>query len=169
MLIKVLCPINIHELLIPELEHEASLTEAFLKALPEDKFAWKPHEKSIPLEQLANHLVEVFSWVPSTMDQDVLDMANYQPPTLDSRQALIDQLHVNLPQAVESLKKDDAVYNDMWKMVSGDTAFMELPRYTTIRSMVMNQIPHHRAQLGVYLRLLDVPVPATYGPSADAS
>ncbi|MEM7738447.1 MAG: DinB family protein [Deinococcota bacterium] len=162
-------PMNIHELLIPELEHEASLTETFLKGLPDDKFDWKPHDKSMTLGELANHLVEVFSWVPATMDQDVLDMANYQSPKLASSEALIKQLHANLPAAIESVKKDNAVYHEMWKMVNGDTVFMELPRYTTLRSMVMNQLPHHRAQLGVYLRLLDIPVPATYGPSADAS
>jgi uncharacterized damage-inducible protein DinB len=119
------------------------------------------------LGQLANHIVEMFGWMHFTMNQDVFQLADYQPSQLDTPQALIDQLHALLPDALAALRKDDAVYQEMWTMKNHDTVMMQMPRYTTLRSMVMNQVPHHRAQLGVYLRLLDVPVPATYGPSAD--
>lgn len=160
---------TIYKLLVPEVEHEAKLTETFLNALPADKFAWKPHEKSMTLGELANHLVEIFSWISATLDQDITQISDYQPSQLDSPQALIGQLHALLPTALTALNKDDASYQEMWTMKNQDTILMQLPRYTAVRSMVMNQVPHHRAQLGVYLRLLDVPVPATYGPSADAS
>lgn len=160
---------TIRKLLVPEVQHEADITETFLNALPADKFAWKPHEKSMPLGQLANHLVELFDWIPATMDQDILQIEEYHPTKYDTPQDLIDQLHALLPTALASLDKDDAAYQEMWTMKNHDAVMMQMPRYTALRSMVMNQIPHHRAQLGVYLRLLDIPVPATYGPSADAS
>jgi len=158
---------TIHELLVPELEEEANITETFLQALPADKFAWKPHEKSMTMGQLANHILELFDWIPITMNQDEFQLADYQPSQLDTLQALIDQLHALLPIALAAVRKDDAVYQEMWTLKNHDTVMMQMPRYNMLRSGVMNQVPHHRAQLGVYLRLLDVPVPASYGPSAD--
>lgn len=158
---------QISELLIPELEHETQLTETFLKRVPGDKLSWKPHDKSMPLGQLCAHLVEIYGWIPATMDVDTLDMAGYQPPQTKSIDDMIAKLHELEPAAKEALKKDNDTYWQTWTMKHGDKVLMQMPRYTAIRSMVMNQFPHHRAQLGVYLRLLDVDVPATYGPSAD--
>ncbi len=159
---------DISELLIPELKRETQLTETFLNRVPKDKREWKPHEKSMPMEKLCAHLVELYSYISDTMDSNTLDFATFQPPQLTT----IDDVLAKLPEfaaaAEQSLKKDNEVYQQTWTMKHGDKVFMQMPRYTAIRSN-LNEIVHHRAQLGVYLRLLDVAVPATYGPSADES
>lgn len=160
---------NISDLLIPELEHEAQLIETFLKRIPEDKLEWTPHEKSMPLGTLAAHLVEIVAWIPATMDEDTLEMSNYQPPKMGGVDGMLAELHRALPAAKQSLQKDNEVYFQTWTMKQGEQILMQMPRYNAIRSAVFNQFPHHRAQLGVYLRLLDISVPATYGPSADES
>lgn len=160
---------NISELLIPELEHEATITQAFLANLPDDNFAWQPHEKSMTLGQLANHLVEIYRWIPGTMDEDTLQMDDYERVTFDSKAALMEQAEQGLAAALEALQKDNAVYHEIWTMQQGDNIMMQMPRYTALRSMVLPQIPHHRAQLGIYFRLLGIAVPASYGPSADAN
>ena len=158
---------TISELLIPELEHETQLTETFLKRVPADKLEWAPHEKSMPLGKLCAHLVEIYSWIPATMDLDTMDMASYHAPKAGSVDAVLDNLHTLAPLAATSLKKDDSLYWETWTMTQGEEVLMQMPRYTMLRSFVLSQFPHHRAQLGVYLRLLDVAVPASYGPSAD--
>ena len=160
---------NISDLLIPELKRETQLNERFLKRVPEDKLEFSPHEKSMPMGQLCAHLVELNTWISATMDLDVLDMATYQAAKASSPEALIEQLHNLAPKAEASLQKHNDIYFQTWTMKHGDKVLMEMPRYTVIRSMVMNQFPHHRAQLGVYLRLLDISVPASYGPSGDES
>ncbi len=158
---------KISELLIPELQHETKLTETFLKRVPDDKLEWTPHEKSMPLGKLAAHLVEMYVWIPSTMNMDALDLASYQSPQAAGSAELISKLHELAPDAEKSLDKEDDVYWQTWSMTQGDQVLMSMPRYTVLRSMVLNQFPHHRAQLGVYFRMLDISVPATYGPSAD--
>ena len=160
---------NISELLIPELRHEGQLTETFLQRLPDDKLSWAPHEKSMPLGNLAAHLVEMFAWIPATMNADVLDLAGYQRPAMAGLDELMSKLHELLPVAEQALEKDNDVYFQSWTMKRGDKVLMAMPRYKVLRSMVLNQFPHHRAQLGVYFRILGLSVPATYGPSADES
>ena len=160
---------NISELLIPELKHETELTKKFLSRVPADKLEYAPHEKSMPMRRLCTHLVEMYDWIPATMDLDVLDLASYQRPQMNSVDDMLSKLHELAPAAEKALQKDNDVYWLTWTMKQGDKVLMQMPRYTCIRSMVMNQFPHHRAQLGVYLRLLDIDVPATYGPSADES
>ena len=160
---------NISDLLIPELKHETQLNETFLKRVPDDKLEWSPHEKSLPMGKLCAHIVEIYGWIPATMEGDTFDMATYQPPQIATTDAMLSKLHELAPAAEKALQKDNDTYWQTWTMKHGDKVLMQMPRYTAIRSMVMNQFPHHRAQLGVYLRLLDIDVPATYGPSADES
>ena len=159
---------NISELLIPELERETKLTETFLNRVPKDKLEWSPHEKSRPLGTLCAHLVELYFYISDTMDNDTLDFATFEPPQLTT----IDDMLAKLPElaatAAQSLGTDNESYQQTWTMKNGDKVLGQMPRYTAIR-LNLNEILHHRAQLGVYLRLLDVPVPATYGPSADES
>lgn len=159
---------NISELLIPELERETQLTETFLNRVPKDKLEWSPHEKSTPMGRLCAHLVELYSYISDTMDSDTLDFATFQPPQLTTIDDMLDGLPDLAAAAEQSLQKDNEVYQQTWTMKNGDKVFTQMPRYTAIRSN-LNEIVHHRAQLGVYLRLLDVAVPATYGPSADES
>ena len=158
---------EIHKLLIPELQYETSLLIKFLERVPEEQFDWKPHEKSATLKGLCNHLAEIPSWIAPTMAYDEVDLDQYQVPSFDSIADMIAAVQDNVKAAESALQTDDANYWQMWTMRQGEHVIMELPKYTALRFMVFNQIPHHRAQLGVYLRLLDIPVPASYGPSAD--
>ena len=160
---------KISELLIPELKHETQILEKFLKRVPQDKFDWKPHEKSMSMGELSGHLVELYGWIPGTMDMDEMNMANYQSPTVTSINEVISKLPEVAQAAEKSLARDNDEYWKNWTMKQGEEVLMQMPKYTVLRYFVFNQFPHHRAQLGVYLRMLDINVPATYGPSADES
>lgn len=158
----------ISDFLISELQYELAVTEKFFARVPEDKMDWKPHDKSMTIRQLVSHLAEIPSWVSATMDMDELKMEGYQSPSFKTTDEAIATLKENGAKAIESLKRaSDEDYSKIWKMTAGGQSLMELPKYNALRTGGMGQLPHHRAQLGVYLRLLDVAVPATYGPSAD--
>lgn len=158
---------EIQKLLIPELEHEVALTEKFLRRIPKDKLDWRPHPKSMSINQLGSHLAELPSWVVGTMSQDEMIMDEYKPPINDNVDDMIKTLKSAAKEAADSLKVANSEYDKKWKMIQGGKTVMEMPKYQVLRGMVLNQFPHHRAQLGVCLRLLNESVPATYGPSAD--
>ncbi|GBF19456.1 MULTISPECIES: DinB family protein [Arenibacter] len=158
---------EIQKLLIPELEHEVALTEKFLRRIPKDKLDWRPHPKSMSIKQLGSHLAELPSWVVGTMSQDEMIMDEYKPPINDNVDDMIKTLKSAAKEAADSLKVANSKYDKKWKMIQGGKTVMEMPKYQVLRGMVLNQFPHHRAQLGVCLRLLNESVPATYGPSAD--
>lgn len=158
---------EIQNLLIPELEHEVALTEKFLRRIPKDKLDWRPHPKSMSIKQLGSHLAELPSWVVGTMSQDEMIMDEYKPPINDNVDEMIKTLKSAAKEAADSLKVANSEYDRKWKMIQGGQTVMEMPKYQVLRGMVLNQFPHHRAQLGVCLRLLNESVPATYGPSAD--
>lgn len=158
---------QIQDFLLPELQQEVKLTEKFLKRLPEDKMTWKPHTKSMSILELSNHLAEIPSLITITMNEMELKMDDYKPTKLKTVKELIAQLNENASEAERALKKADEDYHTNWKMTMGGKTLMEMPRIEILRKVFLNQFPHHRAQLGVYYRLLDIPVPSTYGPSAD--
>ncbi|MBT8295780.1 MAG: DinB family protein [Gramella sp.] len=158
---------NIHEFLIPQLQQEVSLTEKFLNRIPEDKMGWKPHEKSMTIRQIANHLAEIPGWITGTLEAEAWDVQGYKAPDFESVKDIIDELKRNAVAAETSLKKSDEEFHRTWKMTREGETLFEMPKFNVLQTMVMNQFPHHRAQLGVYFRLLDISVPATYGPSAD--
>lgn len=158
---------KLQDLLISELQHEVVLTEKFLERIPQDKMSWKPHPKSMSLRQLANHLAEIPSWISATMLLDEMDMKDYKSPDFEKLEDIIEYLKNNTAEAEAALRKPDSEFEKNWKMTREGETLMEMPKFSVLRTMVLNQIPHHRAQLGVYFRLLDLPVPATYGPSAD--
>tara|TARA_R110002094_G_scaffold72134_3_gene80503 strand:+ start:753 stop:1238 length:486 start_codon:yes stop_codon:yes gene_type:complete len=158
---------EIQKLLIPELEHEVALTEKFLRRIPKDKLDWRPHPKSMSIKQLGSHLAELPSWVVGTMSQDEMILDEYKPPINDNVDDMIKTLKSAAKEAADSLKVANSEYDKKWKMIQGGKTVMEMPKYQVLRGMVLNQFPHHRAQLGVCLRLLNESVPATYGPSAD--
>lgn len=158
---------EIHEFLIPQLQQEVALTEKFLKRIPEDKMEWQPHEKSMTIKQIANHLAEIPAWITGTMEAESLDVKGYSSPSFDSVNDIIQELKQNTISAETSLRKPDSEFHRSWKMTKEGEILFEMPKFNVLQAMVMNQFPHHRAQLGVYFRLLDIPVPATYGPSAD--
>ncbi|HSI70024.1 MAG TPA: hypothetical protein VK941_07315, partial [Gillisia sp.] len=106
-------------------------------------------------------------WVTATMEMDEMEMEGYRSPELETPSEMIDLLKRNTSQAEKALQKPDEDFLKNWKMLLSGKTVMDMPKLNVLRTMVLNQLPHHRAQLGVYFRLLDIPVPATYGPSAD--
>lgn len=140
-----------------------------LERVPEDKFGWKPHEKSMTLGRLAQHLTEIPGWVKPTLEQDSLDLSGpYQPPPIGTRGQLLEAFDKNVAEARALIAgADDARLMQPWSLARNGKTLFTMPRAGVLRGMVMNHIIHHRAQMGVYLRLNDVPVPALYGPSAD--
>ncbi|WPY99327.1 DinB family protein [Christiangramia sp. OXR-203] len=158
---------KIHEFLIPQLKQETALTLKFLKRIPEDKMNWKPHDKSMSINALANHLAEIPTWISGTMDHGSMDLSGYKAPSESTVSEIIATLQQNSEEAIKALQKPDEAYQENWKMTKDGATLMEMPKFNVLQTIVMNQFPHHRAQLGVYFRLLDLPVPSTYGPSAD--
>jgi uncharacterized damage-inducible protein DinB len=164
---------TIAELLLPELEQEMATTRRVLERVPDDKLAWKPHDRSASMGDLASHIVNMIKWTDTTMNQTEFDMGSVSPEevnqTAKSRAELLAWFDANAATAKQALAKSDADYFVPWTLKRGDTVFFTMPRYTCMRSFCLNHIVHHRAQLSVYLRLNGIPVPAMYGPSADES
>ncbi len=152
---------------IPELKYEVILTEKFFNRIPMEKFNWRPHPKSMSIRELSNHLAEIPGYVTAIMEKDEMDIAGYSSPQLETKEELIKLLRENSSKAEAALRKPDEEYEKIWKMVHGEKTLVEMPKRNMLRTMTLGQLPHHRAQLGVYFRLLDIPVPASYGPSAD--
>lgn len=153
-----------------ELAHEALSTRKHLERVPADKFDFAPHAKSMKLGALASHLAEVAGWTKETVLQDELsfNMDDYKPWIPKSTAEILERFDERLAVGLKTLEGiEDAHFMKPWRLViNGHTAF-ELPRVAVMRTMVLNHTVHHRAQLGVYLRLLDIPVPSSFGPSAD--
>lgn len=163
----------ISQALLPEFDHEMANTRKTLERIPEDQFAWKPHEKSTALGGLSTHLANLPGWVSLTIKQNEFDLAPpgqgpITVPPATTRQEVLDAFDRNREAARADLAaaSDEHLMNS-WSLLSGGNTLLTLPRVAVLRSFVMNHMIHHRAQLGVYLRLLDIPVPSLYGPSAD--
>lgn len=163
----------IMNILIPYFKHqmqeEAVTTRKMLALVPADKLDWLPHPKSMSLVRLATHVAEIPSWVPMITDWEELDFSkgNYAPPVINSSGDLLAYFEKNFKSGTAALEKvSDDILNKPWSMRNGDEIFFTLPKSEVLR-MTLSQIIHHRAQLGVYLRLLDIPIPGSYGPSAD--
>ena len=160
---------NIIEILQAELEQEANTTRKFLSIVPEDKYDWKPHEKSMSLRQLAAHVAELPGWVSLTLNTDELDFAKneYKPVVINNAKELLDYYESVYADAKARLATATVEeLEQTWTLRSGDQIFSTGNRYDFIR-VTYCQTVHHRAQLGVFLRLLNVPIPGSYGPSAD--
>ncbi len=156
--------------LLPEFDHEAAATRKVLARVPMERADWRPHERSMSLARLANHLVGLMIWGPATFATDAIDFARgkFPPPghaTTDELLAGFDAI-VAETRAVFELATDE-VAEAPWTLRHGEQVIFTLPRHAVVRSLVLNHLIHHRAQMTVYLRLLDVPVPGLYGPSAD--
>jgi len=164
----------LNETLLVDFDHEMANTRKTLERVPVEKPDWKPHERSMPLGRLANHVADLPSWAVFTIEKDSLDIAPpgappYQPPPPPtSRQELVERFdkHVAAARAAIAGASDAHLQKTWTLLVAGKTVF-SLPRTAVLRTTVMNHMIHHRAQLGVYLRLNEIPVPALYGPSAD--
>ena len=164
---------TISQMLLPEFDMEMAKTRTALERVPMDKMAWKPHEKSMTLGRLAGHLAEIPGWGALTINQDSFDIAPpgappYAPPTFAANKDLLDLFDKNVSSMRAALAgASDENLGKPWSLLAGGKNIFTMPRVAVIRSMIMNHNIHHRAQLGVYFRLSGVPVPATYGPSAD--
>ncbi len=165
----------ISQALLPEFAQELGNTRKTLERIPEDKFGWKPHEKSMTLGGLATHLANLPSWTAMTLQQDSFDLA---PPGASvprtepakSRKEVLDTFDKHAASARRALSgASGEQLRKPWSLLSGGRTIFTLPRAAVLRSFVINHMIHHRAQLGVYLRLNNVAVPAIYGPSADES
>ena len=153
---------------LPEFDQEMALTRKTLERLPDDKFAWKPHEKSWALGALASHLANIPGWGVMTLELPGLDLAGMQSPQAQTRAMVLDQFETNVKRlrALLDTVPDEALAAD-WTLRMGEQVIFTLPRGAILRGMVLSHMIHHRAQLGVYFRLNDIPVPSIYGPSAD--
>jgi uncharacterized damage-inducible protein DinB len=159
----------IRESLLPEFDRELAVTRAVLARMPDEALDWKPHPKSFSLGELATHVVNVPTWVATTVDADGVDLAApFTPPVPGDRETLLRRLDANVATARAKIAgADDRTLMAPWSLRTGDLVHFTMPKAAVLRTFVMNHLIHHRAQLCVYLRLLDVPVPAVYGPSAD--
>lgn len=157
-------------LALGDFAHEMETTRRVLERVPEDRFGWKPHEKSWTLAQLATHVATLPLWLSMTLQTDELDLGASQPPNEvpATRDELLARFDQNAAGAHEALSKaDDATLTSPWTLRNGEQVFFTLPKLAVVRGTIISHLIHHRGQLSVYLRLLDVPVPAMYGPSAD--
>ena len=151
-----------------ELSLEAEVTRRFLESVPFDKVDFQPTGKSEKLGRLAIHVAEIIDWWKSVIEQDHLDFIDFEPKAILTTQELLNYFDELLAEAKIALQNvTDEALNEVWSMKHGEEVYFTLPKKQVLRLFCMNHLVHHRAQLGVYLRLLDIPVPATYGPSAD--
>ena len=156
--------------ILSELEQEAAITRKLLERSPEDRFDWKPHEKSMTFGRLASHCAETLKWLDVVVNQDVFEMdpGSYTPFQAGSQSELLETFDANLEAAKEVMQnQSDENLLGNWQMKTGGEVTLEMPRIAVIRGFVLNHLVHHRGQLSVYLRLNDIPVPSIYGPSAD--
>jgi len=164
---------TIKDALLPEFDQEMAKTRATLERVPEDKFTWKPHPKSSSMISLATHIANMTGWAVDTMNKDSFDISPPgAPPYKEEPAASRAQLLEKFDQSVSGARAaiagaSDEAFLKPWSLKAAGQTLFTMPRIACIRSFVMNHVIHHRAQLGVYLRLNDIPVPATYGPSAD--
>lgn len=161
----------IKDAFIGELKHESSLTRKMLEKVPLDKTDWKPHEKSMSLGKLATHVAEITHWVSDIIhidDFDFMKNFNFNPRVASSTEELIEIFQTNLDKAITDLSNmSDDDFAKSWVVRRGEQVMFNTPKKVSIRAWAINHMIHHRGQLSVYLRLLDVPVPGMYGPSAD--
>lgn len=155
--------------LLPEFEAEMKNTRKLLECLPDGKFNYQPHPKSMTLSHLATHVAQIPGWVKSVLDLDVLDLdPEMKYPIVASRAETLEMFDRGVADAREKIRTaSDDQWKATWTLKVGGTPHISKPRAEIMRNEIMNHLIHHRAQLGVYLRLNDVAIPGMYGPSAD--
>lgn len=160
--------------ILPEFDHEMAVTRKTLERVPEDKPDWKPHEKSMSMARLAGHVAELPAFVTMALQNDSFNVRpagggpSRQPLLMSSRKQLLEAFDNNVAGLRSSLSNaSDETLMKSWSLLAGDKTIFTAPRIGVVRAFCLNHIIHHRAQLGVYLRMNNVPVPSVYGPSAD--
>ena len=160
----------IKDAFIAELKHESTLTRKILERVPLDRKEWKPHEKSMTLGRLATHVAQTPHWISDIIHIDDFDFStrSFNPITAASQEELMKIFQETLDNAFADLDKmSDEDLNKKWIVRMGEKIMYDTPKKVAIRGWAYSHMIHHRGQLSVYLRLLDVPVPGMYGPSAD--
>jgi uncharacterized damage-inducible protein DinB len=165
---------TLSEMLLPEFDREMANTRKSIERVPDDKLDWQPHPKSTPMRGLITHLANMPTWVGHALRQDALDLAPQGVPLraapVGSTREAVETFDRNVADARAAIADaDDVAFGHPWSLLQNGQTLMTMPKSVVLRSFVMNHMIHHRAQLGVYLRLNDVPVPSVYGPSADES
>jgi uncharacterized damage-inducible protein DinB len=160
---------QLREVFLPELDAEAANTRKLLELVPENRFSYQPHQKSMTLGRLASHIAELPQWVKATIAEDGLDMQPGTQPYLAASRA---EVLKTFDQAVAEAKRAIAGASDenltgTWTFSFSGKPVFSNPRYVVLRNYVISHLIHHRAQLGVYLRLNEIEIPGVYGPSAD--
>jgi uncharacterized damage-inducible protein DinB len=162
---------TIAESLLPEFDREIGLTRRVLERVPDGVFDWKPHEKSMTMGRLAEHLAELPGWLKVAVLEAGIDMATGRPPGYASpstRAAVLATFDKNAAEARSALTgRTDAEMMAPWTLEAQGKEVFTMPKAVVVRGFVMNHMIHHRGQMSVYLRLQNVPVPSIYGPSAD--
>ncbi len=160
---------SIIELLLKEIEQEAQATRKMLSIVPNNKYHWQPHPKSMTIKQLATHIAELPAWITMGLTTGGLDFAAnpYQPADINNTTDLLEFFENSYADGRAHLQAtNEAVLAQPWVLRNGDYIILNQTKYDTVRVSISQTI-HHRAQLGVFLRLLNIPIPGSYGPSAD--
>ena len=160
---------SISQALLPEFDHEMATARKCIERVPEDKYGWKPHEKSMTMGRLASHIAEMPGWGVSGLTKDSHDIDPTQKGfNAASKSEMLAAFDKNVSEARAAIAAtDDATYFKNWSLTVAGKPVMTMPKIAVVRSFVLNHVIHHRGQLSVYLRKNDVPVPSIYGPSAD--
>lgn len=162
---------SIVETLLPEFDREMGVTRRLLDRLPDGRFDWKPHDRSMTLGRLAEHLAELPGWLTMTIRADGIEMTTGRPPGYvppATRRAVLEMFDRNVADARAALAgSSDALLMAPWTLRHEGKEVFTMPKAAVVRNFVMNHLVHHRGQMSVYLRLNGVPVPSMYGPSAD--
>ncbi|MFI5235880.1 MAG: DinB family protein [Gemmatimonadales bacterium] len=158
---------TIADSLLAEFDHEAATTRRLLERVPDGKGPWKPHPKSFPLGHLAQLVATMPGWLVHMLQKPHLDLATYPGYTFETTARLLELFDHSVGDGREAIAgAKDPIFAEPWSLKHGDLALFTLPRMTVVRTHI-NHFVHHRGQLTVYLRLLDVPIPCIYGPTAD--
>lgn len=160
---------TISEMLLPEFDQEMANTRKLLERLPDGRMEYKPHEKSMTLGRLAGHVAELPSWAIMTLTTSGLDLQPGQQPYIaKSRQELLEKFDKDVAEARRTIAAtSDKQMGEIWALTFAGKPVFSMPRAAVLRGSCLNHMIHHRAQLGVYLRLNEVAIPGMYGPSAD--
>ena len=160
---------SISQLLLPEFDQEMAGTRKLLACVPENRYSWQPHEKSMTLGRLASHVAELPKWAVETLKKTKLEISPGERAfAAQSNGELMARFERNVAEAHSAIEAaDDEDFEVPWSLVFDGRVAFTMPRYMVLRTVVLNHLIHHRAQLGVYLRENNIAIPGMYGPSED--